>query len=69
MAFTRAWRNFKRMQDTTVMAASLIYAAGVVGRAWTGCRAGRRSVLRWTLLWPAAYLLALADRPAADPGR
>ena len=47
MAFTRAWRNFKRMQDLTVAAASLIYAGAAVhafgrlpgGRAW--CCAGR----------------------------
>lgn len=30
MAFTRAWRNFKRMQDLTVAAAGLIYAGAVV---------------------------------------
>jgi len=55
MAFTPAWRNFKRMQDLTVVAASLIYAAAVVhalGRL-PGAAGG---ILRWTLLWPAAYL-------------
>ena len=30
MAFTRAWRNFRRMQDVAVAAASLIYAGAVV---------------------------------------
>ncbi|MDB5433817.1 MAG: hypothetical protein JWR47_74, partial [Phenylobacterium sp.] len=30
MTFTPAWRNFKRMQDLTVAAASLIYAAAVI---------------------------------------
>ncbi len=55
MAFSPAWRNFKRMQDLTVAAASLIYAAAVahaVGRF----PASPALTLRWTLLWPAAYL-------------
>jgi hypothetical protein len=57
MTFTRAWRNFKRMQDLTVAAASLIYAAAVVDAV--GRLPGARSVvLRWTLLWPALYLVA-----------
>ena len=28
MVFTRAWRNFKRMQDLTVLAACLIFGSG-----------------------------------------
>ena len=55
MAFTTAWRNFKRMQDLTVAAASLIYAAAVlnaVGRL----PGGEAMVLRWTLVVPAAFL-------------
>jgi hypothetical protein len=54
MAFTPAWRNFKRMQDLTVAAASLIYAAAVVDAV--GRLSGGPATLRWTLLWPAAYL-------------
>ncbi|HEX3888662.1 MAG TPA: hypothetical protein VHW05_14290 [Phenylobacterium sp.] len=55
MGFTPAWRNFKRMQDLTVTAASLIYAAAAV-RAFGRFPGGPETTLRWTLLWPAAYL-------------
>ncbi|MFL5296578.1 MAG: hypothetical protein ACJ798_09390 [Phenylobacterium sp.] len=55
MAFIPAWRNFKRMQDLTVAAASLIYAAAVVN-AVGRLPGGEAMVLRWTLLWPAAFL-------------
>jgi hypothetical protein len=55
MAFTLAWRNFKRMQDLTVVAASLIYAAAVVD-ALGRLPGGPAMVLRWSLLFPAAYL-------------
>src|SRR3569623_2651809 len=54
MAFTRAWRNFKRMQDLTVVIASLIYA-GAVAHAVGRLPGGTATVLRWTLLWPAAF--------------
>lgn len=55
MAFTPAWRNFKRMQDLTVTAASLIYAAAVVD-ALGRLPGGAAMTMRWTLLWPAAFL-------------
>jgi len=55
MAFTPAWRNFKRMQDLTVAAASLIYAAGVID-ALNRLPGGEAAILRWSLLVPAAYL-------------
>lgn len=55
MGFTRAWRNFKRMQDLTVVIASLIYAGAVV-HAFTRLPGGAATVVRWTLLWPAAFL-------------
>ena len=55
MAFTPAWRNFKRMQDLTVAAASLIYAAAVID-AYDRLPGGLAVSLSWTLLWPAAYL-------------
>jgi len=54
MVFSRAWRNFKRMQDLTVAAASLIYAAVV--HALAVLPGGQASVLRWTLAWPALWL-------------
>jgi hypothetical protein len=55
MAFTPAWRNFKRMQDLTVVAASLIYAAAVID-ALGRLPGGPVMTLRWTVVWPAAYL-------------
>ena len=55
MAFTPAWRNFKRMQDLTVAAASLIYAAAAID-ALGRLPGGPATTLQWTLLWPAAYL-------------
>jgi hypothetical protein len=55
MVFTSAWRNFKRMQDLTVAAACLIYAAAVID-ALGRLPGGPAMVLRWTVLWPAAYL-------------
>jgi hypothetical protein len=55
MAFTPAWRNFKRMQDLTVAAATLIYAAAVVD-ALDRLPGSPAMALRWTLVWPAAFL-------------
>jgi hypothetical protein len=55
MAFTSAWRNFKRMQDLTVAAAGLIYAAAVVHALGQPTAGTERAVL-WTVLWPAAFL-------------
>jgi len=55
MSFIPEWRNFKRMQDLTVAAASLIYAAAVLN-ALGRLPGGEAMVLRWTLLVPAAYL-------------
>ena len=55
MAFTPAWRNFKRMQDLTVAAACLIYTAAAVNAV--GVLPGDFGhVVSWTVLWPAAYL-------------
>jgi hypothetical protein len=56
-SYTRAWRNFKRMQDMTVVVAGLIYAGAAVhglGRL----PGGDALVLRWVLLWPAVFLAA-----------
>jgi hypothetical protein len=40
-SYTRAWRNFKRMQDFTVTVASLIYAAAAVhAYVWMSFQAG-----------------------------
>lgn len=56
MAYTRAWRNFKRMQDLTVAAACLIYAAGALN-ALERLPGGPVAAARWTFLWPLAFLL------------
>src|ERR1700761_718143 len=55
MGFIPAWRNFKRMQDLTVAAACLIYAAAAIN-ALGRLPGGPAMVARWTLLWPAAFL-------------
>jgi len=67
MAYSRAWRNFKRMQDLTVAAASLIYAAAVV-HALAVLPGGQASVLRWTLAWPALWLAGSFAIPMLWPG-
>lgn len=60
MAFTRAWTNFKRMQDVTVAAASLIYA-GAVLHAFQTLPGGAGLIAQRTLVWPGAFLfLSLA---------
>jgi len=66
MGFTRAWRNFKRMQDLTVVAAGLIYAGAVV-HALGRLPGGTATVLRWTLLWPALFLVAALVIPLLVP--
>ena len=60
MAYTRAWRNFKRMQDVTVAAACLIYA-GAVLHAFDRLPGGLGLIAQRTLLWPVMFLfLSLA---------
>jgi hypothetical protein len=56
MAHTRAWRNFKRMQDTTVAIAALIYA-GAVLHAFDRLPGGLGLIAQRTLLWPGIFLL------------
>ncbi len=55
MAFTRAWRDFKRMQDVAVAASGLIYAGAVVN-AFAVLPGGSRLAAQFTLLWPAGFL-------------
>jgi hypothetical protein len=60
MEFSRAWTNFKRMQDVTVLAASLIYA-GAVLYAFQTLPGGAGLIAQRTLLWPSLFLfLSLA---------
>lgn len=55
MSFTRAWHNFRRMQDLTVAIAALIYAAAAV-HAFARLPGGVEMIVRWVLVWPAAFL-------------
>jgi hypothetical protein len=66
MAFTSAWRNFKRTQDLTVVSASLVYAAGTIF-AFEVTPDARAAVFRWTLLWPAPWLVASFLIPMIAP--
>lgn len=66
MAFTRAWRNFRRMQDLTVSVASLIYAGAAV-HGLSRLPGNTDLVLRWILLWPALYALSSFVVPLAIP--
>jgi len=62
MAFTPAWRNFRRMQDMTVAAACLIYA-GAVANAFDRLPGGSALIGQVTLLWPAPFLLLSLGLP------
>jgi hypothetical protein len=66
MSYTRAWRNFKRMQDLTVAIATLIYAAAAV-HAFDRLPGGLGMIVRWVLVWPAGFLLAALAIPLAVP--
>lgn len=57
MAFTKAWRDFKRMQDVAVAASALIYAGAVV-HAFSVLPGGAALVARHALIWPAGAALA-----------
>lgn len=56
MTQTRAWRNFKRMQDVAATAAVLIYAGAVI-HAWCVLPGSSQLKFELTLLFPAAFLL------------
>jgi hypothetical protein len=56
MAFTRSWRDFKRMQDVAVGAASLIYAGAVVN-AFQVLPGGAGLIAQRTLIWPVMFLI------------
>lgn len=55
MAFSRAWANFKRMEDITAAAGVLIYAAVVV-RGFHDLPGGADVVTQWLVLWPLFFL-------------
>jgi hypothetical protein len=62
MAFTRAWRDFRRMQDVAVAASGLIYAGAVVN-AFAVLPGGARLAVQFTLLWPAGFLFVSMAAP------
>ena len=66
MVFIRAWRNFKRMQDVAVCAASLIYA-GAVANAFGELPGGAGLIVQRTLIWPAMFLVLSAAIPLLVP--
>lgn len=57
MAFTKAWRDFRRMQDVAVAASCLIYSGAVV-HAFNVLPGGPPVIARHALLWPGGALLA-----------
>jgi hypothetical protein len=63
---TRAWRNFKRMQDVAVTAGSLVYAAAVV-HAWRVLPGPAMLKSELTLLFPAGFLLLFWVGPLIVP--
>ncbi|MDO8911982.1 MAG: hypothetical protein Q8N10_09400 [Phenylobacterium sp.] len=56
MAFTKAWRDFRRMQDVVAAASCLIYAGSVV-HAFSVLPGGPAVIARHALVWPGAALL------------
>lgn len=57
MAHVRAWRNFKRMQSSACLFASLIYAAAVL-YAWRVLPDPAGTKVVFTLVFPLIYLAA-----------
>jgi len=66
MAFIREWRDFRRMQNVAVGAASLIYA-GAVLHAYQVLPGGPALVAQRTLVWPAAFLVLSLFVPLLVP--
>jgi len=66
MAFIRAWRDFRRMQDVAVCAASLIYA-GAVANAFAELPGDKALIVQRTLVWPAMFLVLSLAIPLLVP--
>jgi hypothetical protein len=66
MAFTRAWRDFKRMQDIAVGAATLIYAGAVIN-AFQVLPGGNALIAQRTLVWPGLILFLSLTLPLLIP--
>jgi hypothetical protein len=67
MAYTPAWRNFKRTQDLTVATAVLIYA-GAVLHAFGHLPGPKSLVTQRTLLWPSIFLMLSLSLPLVFGG-
>jgi hypothetical protein len=67
MAYTPAWRNFKRTQDLTVATAVLIYA-GAVLHAFGHLPGPKALVTQRTLLWPSIFLMLSLSLPLVFGG-
>jgi hypothetical protein len=63
---TRAWRNFKRMQDIAVIGGGLIYAGAVI-HAWRVLPGTAQLKAELTLLFPAGFLLLFWLGPLLAP--
>ncbi len=69
MIHTRAWRNFRRMQDSALLFASLIYL-GAVLHAWRVLPGPSERKALFTLAFPGIFLgLTLAVFLTAPPAR
>ena len=67
--YTRAWRNFRRMQDSALLFASLIYL-GAVLHAWRVLPGPVERKATFTLAFPGAFLvLSVLAFLAFAPGR
>lgn len=56
MVHTASWRNFRRMQMSTFVAACLIYSGAVV-YAWRTLPGDESLKLQRTVFWPTSFLL------------
>jgi hypothetical protein len=64
MAYTPAWRNFKRTEDLTVVTAALIYAGAVV-HAFNRLPGETALITQRTLIWPGIFLSLSLSLPLA----
>ncbi len=69
MTHTRAWRNFRRMQDSAVLFASLVYL-GAVLHAWQVLPGPIERKAMFTLAFPGLFLaLTLAGFLVIEPAK
>ncbi|HVY32848.1 MAG TPA: hypothetical protein VG960_00380 [Caulobacteraceae bacterium] len=69
MTYSRAWRNFRRMQDSALLFASLIYL-GAVLHAWTVLPGSDARKAMFTLAFPGIFLaVTLAVFVTVSPAR